>query len=423
MSRTRIKTDDVASVILAGGEGVRLKPLTEIRCKPAVTFGGRYRIIDVAISNSIHAGFKDIYVLSQFLAASLTSYILETYSSAGFSGAHIEVLTPEQSSDNKKVWYEGTADAVRKNLTTLLKHPASYFVILSGDQLYSMDLAHMLQVAKDTDADLLIATIPVNEEEASRMGVMKITNNLEVTDFFEKPTDAKTLLKFALAPEISAMRGELNNLTFLGSMGIYIFKREALKSLLQNDSRADFGKHLIPAQLKKGKTFAYIFDGYWQDIGTISSYYNANICLTMNSHACLDLYNEIRPIYTQSIALPAARVNNTNVSNSIICEGSVISAASISQSMVGLKTHIDENSTIKNSIIMGSTSNSSKTNIHIGKNCHLDKVILDEGVYLEDNVTLINSNQLQTFNSKELAISEGIIVVKAGARLPKGFYL
>lgn len=423
MTHKRIKAEEVASIILAGGEGSRLKPLTEVRCKPAVTFGGRYRIIDVAISNALNAGFRDIYVLSQFLAASLNNYLLETYSSDGFFGARLEVLTPEQNSDNKKMWYEGTADAVRKNIKRLLENPAKHFVILSGDQLYSMDLAHMVEVAKESDADLLIATIPVNEINAKRMGVIKINDKQEITDFYEKPSDAKTLLKFAIAPEISAKRGAINDLSFLGSMGIYIFKREALAQLLEDDPRADFGKHIIPSQLKKGKTFAYIFDGYWEDIGTIASYYNANMCLTENSHACLDLYNEIRPIYSQSISLPAARITNTRVSNSIICEGSVISASSISQSMIGLKTYIDQDTTIQNSILMGSSSRSNKSNIHVGKNCRLDKVIIDEGAYVEDNVTLINANNVQTYDSKELAISDGIIVVKAGARILSGFTL
>ncbi len=423
MSQKRIKSSDVATIILAGGEGTRLKPLTEIRCKPAVTFGGRYRIIDVAISNSINAGFNDIYVLSQFLAASLTGYLLDTYSGDGMFGAHLEVLTPEQTSDHKKIWYEGTADAVRKNLDKLLEHPAKYFVILSGDQLYSMDLGHMVEMAKKNNADLMIATIPVHELEAKRMGVMKVADDLEIIDFFEKPKETETLLKFALAPEISARRGSLNNLSFLGSMGIYVFKKEALIKLLQEDPRADFGKHLIPSQVTKGKTYAYIFDGYWEDIGTIASYYRANMCLTENSHACLDLYNEIKPIYTQSISLPAARLTNTTVLDSIICEGSIISAASISQSMVGLKTFIDEETIIQNSILMGSPPRSTKPNIHIGRNCNLNKVIIDEGAYLEDNITLTNKKNMQSFDSKDIAISDGIIIVKSGARIPKGFTL
>lgn len=422
MTQKRVKAEEVAAIILAGGEGTRLKPLTEIRCKPAVSFGGRYRIIDVSISNALNAGFKDIYVLSQFLASSLNNYLLETYSNEGFYGAHLEVLTPEQSSDNKQLWYEGTADAVRKNLKHLLEHPAKYFVILSGDQLYSMDLSDMLQAAKKTGADLTIATVPVNESEARRMGVMKIDNSFKIKDFFEKPSDPVTLLNFAIAPEIAAKKNALHDLSFLGSMGIYIFKREALIKLLQEDPREDFGKHLIPTQLKKGNVYAYIFDGYWEDIGTIASYYEANMSLTKNS-ACLDLYNETKPIYTQSISLPAARLINTSVLDSIICEGSVISAASISHSMIGLKTHIGDHSIIQNSILMSWSPRSNRNPIHIGKNCHLNKVILDEGAYLEDNVTLTNSRNLYSFDSKEIAISEGIIIVKSGVHLPKGFHL
>ena len=305
------------------------------------------------------------------------------------------------------MWYEGTADAIRKNLNHLLEHPAKYFVILSGDQLYSMDLSHMLEVAKQTDADLTIATIPVEEPEARRMGVMKVDSTFKIKEFTEKPNDPELLTKFAMDNR------------FLGSMGIYIFKRESLIRLLQEDPREDFGKHLIPSQLKKGNVYAYVFDGYWEDIGTIASYYNANINLTNNTG--LDLYSDTRPIYTQNASLPAARLINTQVSESIICEGTIISAASIYKSMIGLKTFIDQESMIQNSVILGSSPRSNRPPTHVGKHCHLDKVILDEGSYLEDYVTLINANNLESFDSDKITVSEGIIVVKAGIRLPRGF--
>lgn len=410
---------NVATIVLAGGEGTRLKPLTQIRCKPAVTFGGRYRIIDVAISNAINSGFHDIYVLSQFLASTLNNYLLETFPTHSEGYAHVEVLSPEDS-PHGNVWYKGTADAVRQNLAYLLKNPAEYFVILSGDQLYSMDLKDMLEFAIEKDAELTIATIPVNEQEATRMGVMKIDNQFEITDFFEKPQDQETIQKFAIAPEIAKKHDALDDLSFLGSMGIYIFKRQALIDLLTEDPREDFGKHLIPTQMNKGKTFAYIFDGYWEDIGTISSYYNANLSLVQN-RLCLDLYNKERPIFTQNVTLPSSRITDTSVSESIICDGCVVKADEISRCMIGLNTEIGENTVLRDSILVGWFPHSNREPIHIGSNCRIEKAIIDEGTVIGNNVELVNKKNLESYDDPWLSVREGILVVKAGAQIPNNF--
>jgi len=413
------KKSDAAVIILAGGEGTRLQPLTEVRCKPAISFGGRYRIIDVPLSNALNSEFKDIFVISQFLATSLNNYISETYPADSTHGAHIELLSPEETA-TKKIWYKGTADAVRKNLSYILQHDADYFIILSGDQLYSMDIKEMLAFAKKNDADLTIATIPVAEPEAKRMGVMKINSDFEISDFFEKPKDKETIMKFAIAPHIAAKHKALHDLSFLGSMGIYVFKRDALIDLLQEDPREDFGKHLIPSQLKKGKTFAYIFDGYWEDIGTISSYYHANLDLTRNLE-CLDLYDEHRPIYSQSLSLPSPRLSNTLVTDAIICDGSVIKAKEISNSMIGLKTNIEEGCNIFDSIFIGWSPHSTREPITIGKNCTIRKAILDEGVRIGNNVNLTNEKKLKEYKDELITVREGIIIVKAGTTLPNNF--
>ncbi len=422
MANIKVKNpnSEVATVILAGGEGTRLQPLTQIRCKPAISFGGRYRLIDVAISNAINAKMNDIYVLTQFLAASINNYLLEAYPTHGGREAHIEILSPEDS-PHGNVWYKGTADSVRQNLPYLLLNPANYFVILSGDQLYSMDLRDMLEFAKEKDADLTIATIPVAESEAKRMGVMKINRDLEITDFFEKPQEPATLREFAIAPEISERRNAKDDMSFLGSAGIYIFKRQALIDLLTQDPREDFGKHLIPTQLRKGKTSAYIFDGYWEDIGTISSYYNANLRLAEN-HSCLNLYDCTRPIFSQSILLPSPRIIGSSVSKSIICDGSVIHGKEITHSMIGLNSLVGEETILRGTIMMGWSPHSNRDPIKIGSGCLIQKAIIDEGVLIGDQVSLINKNNLQSYDDPWLSIREGIFVVKAGARIPDGFH-
>ncbi len=411
---------DVVSIILAGGEGVRLKPLTQIRCKPAITFGGRYRLIDIAISNAINARIPEIYVLTQFLASTLNNYLLEAYQHNLENQTHIEVFSPEDS-PHGNVWYKGTADSVRQNLSYFMLHTAEYYVILSGDQLYCMDLGDMLEFAKEKDADLTIATIPVAEAEARRMGIMKINQRLEITNFVEKPQDPVTLREFAIAPEVAEKYNAAHDMSFLGSMGIYIFKRQALIDLLSEDPRDDFGKHLIPTQLQKGKTFAYIFDGYWEDIGTISSYYEANLRLAENRF-CLDLYDRTRPIFTQSIHLPSPRILGSTVSNSIICDGSVIQAKEISHCMIGLNSLVGDQTVMKDSILMGWSPHSNRDPITIGSGCLIQKAIIDEGVSIGNHVSLTNKHHLVSYDDPWLSVRDSIIVVKAGARIPDNFH-
>ena len=411
----------VSAIILAGGEGNRLFPLTQFRCKPAVTFGGRYRIIDVAVSNAINSSITEVYIISQFLAPTLNNYIANTYISRSSHRAQIRILSPDATLGRKGL-YEGTADAVRKNLKTILQSPSKYFVILSGDQLYTMDLSDMLSFAIKKNADLTIATIPVNREEAKRMGVMKVNPSLQITNFFEKPKSTEILEEFQNPAEI----GSSNE--YLGSMGIYIFKKEALLELLKEDRREDFGKHLIPTQMGKGKTFAYIFNGYWEDIGTITSFYEANLRLTKNS-TCLDLYNERYPIYTEHFHLPSPRLISTKVSDSIICDGSIIEASNITNSMIGIRSHIKKGTKIIDSIIMGNQRYSplqeetkfSASPFSIGENCHIEKTIIDEHCLIGNNVTLSNPDKIKNYDAKEYFIRDGIIIIPAGTHLPDNF--
>jgi glucose-1-phosphate adenylyltransferase len=274
------KASSIACIILGGGQGTRLMPLTQSRCKPALSFGGRYRLIDVPISNSLNAGITKIFVLTQFLARSLHQHIFKTYRHGYPSAGFIEVVSAEQR-PGKQEWFQGTADAVRQNLEYFRETDAEFFLILSGDQLYRLDFEKLFQCTEQKEVDVWVATLAVNAKDASRMGVMKVNEDHHIIDFHEKPTSHAALERLRTPASIlQKMRLSSNEeKQFLGSMGIYLFRREALFSLLVNDKRDDFGKHLIPTQVKNGKIAAFIHEGYWEDIGTIESFYTANLAL------------------------------------------------------------------------------------------------------------------------------------------------
>ena len=420
-------TDRVACIILAGGKGTRLSPLTYHRSKPAVGFGGRYRLIDVPISNALNSNMKHIFVISQYFSSGLNQHIKETYPLDQFQGGSLTLLNPEERLENK-VWYEGTADAVRKNLNELTKLPIDYFLILSGDQLYHMDLEAMVAFAYEKDTDLTIAALPVGHEEAPRLGLLNIDETSNIVDFSEKPKQAETLKRF----ETSENFLEENDIycskppCFLASMGIYVFKRDALISLLNEDPREDFGKHMIPTQLKKGSTAAFLYQGYWEDIGTISSYYQANLSLTTNSLG-LNLYNEVLPIYAHNHYLPGARFKETQVKDSIICDGAIIDAQEITRSIIGIRTVIHKGCVIRDSILLGndyySATSDQRHRFSIGENCHIEKSIIDENVKIGSNVCLTNAEKHDHYDKDGVYIRDGIIIVPSNTTLPDHFTL
>jgi glucose-1-phosphate adenylyltransferase len=421
--------DRVASVILAGGQGIRLFPLTEQRCKPAVSFGGRYRLIDIPISNSLNSRINRIYVISQYFAANLHQHVLSTYQTDVIRRASFELLCPQET-NNKKAWFKGTADAVRQNLDHLLKAPIDYFLILSGDQLYNMNYEEIINFAKQQDADAVIATLPVREAEARRMGLLKIDEHYFIKDFYEKPTDPKVLKDYQ-APHSLIEKEHYghspNTPYYLGSMGIYVFKRSALISLLKEEGD-DFGRHLIPLQVKRGKTFAFLFKNYWEDIGTISSYYNANLALTTNDH-CLDVYDENHPIFTFPHHLPSPMIRDTIIRDSLISQGSIIEAKEITHSVVGIRSHIKKGTVIRDSIILGNhfltppfhqTLNSSEQ-LTVGENCLIQKAIIDEHSQIGNNVQLINKANVQHYDGDGIYVRDGIMIVTTGTKLPDHF--
>lgn len=410
----------VATVILAGGQGSRLQPLTLYHAKPAMSYGGRYRLIDIPISNSINSDFRQIFVIAQYLSDELQHHLQQTYQFDRFNPGSIDLLTPQEDGKGEKQWFQGTADAVRKTLPTLLRSSADYFLILSGDQLYNINFQEMIAFAQERKADLTIASIPVKKTEAKRMGLSKIATSGKILEFVEKPVDERVLEHFSLESG-----GE-----YLGSMGIYVFKREALIALLEQDQRPDFGFHLIDTAVKNGNTYAFIYKGYWEDIGTIASYYEANLILTQPRKG-LDTYDERNPIYTRPTYLPGPKIQSTTIIQSILCEGSVIEAAEISHSIIGLRSHIREGTVIRDTVMMGNhlymsphhAGSPVKTDFWVGKNCHIEKAIIDEHVQIGNGVQLTNGQKLSTYDGDGIFIRDGIIIVTAGAKIPDGFIL
>lgn len=424
-------TEKVATIVLAGGQGTRLFPLTATRCKPAVAFGGRYRLIDIPLSNSLNARINQIYVISQYFAQELIGHIMGTYHLEQFRPkGGIEFLCPQETSDGMN-WYKGTADAVRQNLEHITNIDTDYFLILSGDQLYNMDLLKMLHLAKKENADLVIAALPVEEAEARRMGLLKIDQGFKIYDFHEKPQDPKILQDFQLPQQF--MKNSKNSKNdqphWLGSMGIYIFKRSALLKMLQEEGE-DFGKHLIPNFIKKSNAYAFIYSGYWEDIGTVESYYRANLMLTERNPG-LNAYDLDNPIYSAPQHVPSPLIIGTLIKNSLISQGSIIEAQEISHSVIGLRSIIKKNSIIRDSIVMGNRTYFPATHENqlspkeysIGENCLIQKAIIDEQTFIGNNVQLTNKKNIQKMDGDGIFIREGIIIVSPGTSLPDGFVL
>ncbi len=421
------KTNNIASVILAGGKGTRLHPLTLNHSKPSVSYGGRYRLIDIPISNSLNSNIRQILVIGQYLVAELQHHLSQTYQFDNFFPGRLDLITPEEKPNGERTFFEGTADAIRKNLDIILELPVDYILILSGDQLYNIDFQKMFSFAKEKNADLTIAALPVKESDAKRLGLLKINDESYITDFFEKPKEEAILKNFRLSPAFCEER-KVENKPFLGSMGIYIFKREALVNLLKIDTRADFGKHLIPTQLNQGKAAAFVYDGYWEDIGTIRSFYDANIALT-TSKCGLKTYDENNPIYTCAHHLPGAKIKNTQITHSIICEGSVIEAKEITRSMIGLRSRVKNNTIIRDSVLLGNSTYTSNIYQHsslpdifeIGEHTIIEKTIIDEHVKIGNNVKLINKNNHISYDGGNIFVRDGIIVIPAGATIEDNF--
>jgi len=415
----------VLSLILGGGKGTRLFPLTQERAKPAVPFGGKYRLVDIPISNCINSGFKQIFILTQFNSASLHTHISSTYKFDTFSKGFIEILAAEQTFDHDS-WYEGTADAVRKNFQHYASHNPDYYMILSGDQLYKMDLEAFLLQHIESGADLTIASTPVTKELTSDLGILKINDKFKIDKFVEKPGPEVDITDLKLPAK--AIREKEKE--FLASMGIYIFNAEVMKEGLNNDEH-DFGKEIIPGMIKNKKVHAYIYDGYWEDIGKISDFFDSTLNLAVPVPQ-FNLYDEENPIYTQRRDLPPSKLNSCTIKNSLATEGSIINDSFITNSVIGIRTIIESGATLNNVYTMGADRYETYSekefnmkngipNIGIGSGSIIKKAIIDKDVRIGSECRIgVDKKERIDGIYETHHIVDGIIVIPKKTIIPDG---
>src|SRR5712691_1297418 len=427
--KDRQNPSHVLSIILAGGAGKRLFPLTKDRSKPAVPLGGKYRLIDVPISNCLNSGLKKIFVLTQFNSASLNRHIVNSYRFDPFSEGFIEVLAAEQTMTNPN-WFQGTADAVRQHLHRFVGRENDYQLILSGDQLYRMDFHRLLEGHWERGADVTICVIPRSEAAASSFGLMKLATDGRVEQFREKPKgDALREMRtdtaaMGLSPEDAAKR------PYLASMGIYLFKSSVLADLLADASMIDFGYQVIPRAIEKLRVYGFLFDGYWEDLGTVEAFYRANMDLT-GSAPHFDFYDMTAPIYTRARFLPSSRIEQCHIKESIISEGSILRASHIINSVLGIRSQIGENAELDRVMMMGAdfyedeedfryNHQQSIPNIGIGKGSIIRKAIIDKNAHIGENVRILNEERIQSLDGPGYYIRDGIVIVPKNGVLASG---
>lgn len=415
---------NVISIVLGGGRGTRLFPLTYSRSKPAVPIAGKYRLVDIPISNCLNSGYNKILVLTQFNSASLNSHIKNSYHFDIFSKGFVDILAAEQNVENDQ-WYQGTADAVRQSMKHLDKYDYDYILILSGDQLYQMDFREMIDFHCKNEGDITIATIPVNSKDAPGFGILKSDDEGNITSFIEKPS-AELLGDWK--SEVSE-KSKSEGKEYLASMGIYVFSKNVLKKMFDEDPGDDFGGELIPNGIGTYKTLSFQYDGYWTDIGTIDSFFDANIDLTTDFPK-FNLFST-SPIYTRARMLPPSKILGSYVSKAIFGDGCIVMADKIENSIVGNRSRIDKGSTLMNTYMMGAdyyqdtkeivaNDNSRTPNLGIGKYCYIEKAILDKNCYIGDNVRIIGGKHLPDADYDTHSIKDGIVVVKKGAVIKEG---
>jgi glucose-1-phosphate adenylyltransferase len=413
--------DDVLAIILGGGRGTRLFPLTYGRSKPAVPIGGKYRLIDVPISNCLNSGLRRMFVLTQFNSESLNKHIAQTYKFDVFSNGFVSIVAAEQTEEGDK-WFQGTADAVRQSLRHMRRSPSKEMLILSGDQLYQMDYRKMLERHRGTGADATVAVTVVNEADASAFGILKIDRDGRIVHFEEKPPKDRLP---ALASEIPGIgRG------YLASMGIYAFNRNVLETMLTNSDSVDFGRHIIPEAINKLHVQSFVFKGYWEDVGTIKSYFQANLALT-DAMPPFDFYQVGAPIFTNPRFLPASKVKNCELHDTLVSEGCIIQGAKISRSVVGIRSRIGQGSQIRNSLLLGadfyetlfemeSAQAHNLPVVGVGDDCIIENAIIDKNARIGRGVRILNEGRQQEFDGKDYFIRDGIVIVKKSGVIPDG---
>jgi glucose-1-phosphate adenylyltransferase len=418
---------DVVAVILGGGQGTRLRPLTSYRSKPAVPLAGKYRLIDIPISNCINSGINQTYVLTQFLSVSLHRHIRGTYTFDNFSGGFVEILAAQQTHESGEEWYQGTADAVRKNLRYLTQHGVEYVLILSGDQLYRMDYGKMIQTHRETQADVTIAAKPVARSEASALGIMRVDDTGRVVGFLEKPKTAEEVEHVRTDPAWIDQHGvQSHGRDLLASMGIYLFNVQTLVDALELTDYRDFGREVFPASIRSRQVQVHLFDGYWEDIGTIRAFYEANLALAKRD-APFELNLPTAPIYTRARFLPPSRIDGASIEQSLVADGCEIGQGTrVTGSVVGLRCRIGSNVEIRDSVLMGADfyegPDANLTPLSIGDGSVIRGAIVDKNCRIGPNVRVEPPQGCQDRNiDAQCVIRDGIVVVQKGATLPGGW--
>jgi len=420
---------NVVSIIMAGGQGSRLYPLTKVRSKPAVPVAGRFRLIDISISNCIHSTIRSIFILTQFASESLHRHIFTTYRFDNFHQDFITILSAQQTLENRN-WYQGTADAVRQNLT-FVKDAGACVLVLSGDHLYRMDYRKFLESHEATGADISIAVTPVRAEQAPEFGVMKVNSRGRITEFSEKPKAAADIDRMRVPEDILKKFGiPAEGRTHLASMGVYLFNQDVLRDLLAHTDYKDFGREVIPHAIGERRVFGHFFDGYWEDIGTIPSFFEAHMDLTRPLPR-FNFYDEERPIFTHARFLPGSKILSSEVEESILCEGSIVSRATILQSIIGVRSRIGENCRIERTVMMGAdyfeSAEGLKANrakgipdIGVGRDTEVRDAIIDKNARIGAGVRLVNARKKVADSSDNYVIVDGILVIPKSAVIPDG---
>jgi len=413
---------EVLCVIMGGGRGTRLYPLTKVRAKPAVPLFGRYRLIDIPVSNCLNSQFNNIYILTQFNSESLNKHITRSYTVDPFSKGFVEIMTAEQSADSPD-WFQGTADAVRRCLKHVNDPSYKYILVLSGDQLYKMDFKDMLRFHIEKNSEITIACNPAEPSKVSEFGVMGVGEDNRINKFTEKPKNSSAVKDMLVKKD--------GKKYFLASMGIYLFNRDVLIDILKKSEKTDFGREIIPDSFPHKNTRAFLFNGYWRDIGTIKSFYNENLALT-NDIPPLDMFDEDWLFFTRPRYLAPAKINSSNIARSIISEGAIIqSGAKIRHSVIGLRSRVSTNSTVEDSIIMGNdfyeTLDDLKYNqsrnipsLGVGDNCVIKKAIIDKNVRIGDNSKIVNHKNQREFDGEDYCIRDGIVIIDKNAMIKAG---